>query len=112
MSKREPIDELQSVLRRGDSPATREGVVRSSLASVSGGGSRGSASRAESAGHSLPPSLPGVVNATNLTAPLGSSSSSSSSSGVLNQQLQQISTQLDQLRSSNQSVVDTTTQNT
>ena len=113
MSKREPIDELLAVLRRMDAPESRDQAVSGRLPSA---GSTHASTRTGSytpktAGPSLPPSPPGAVIATSLSAPLGGTSSSGTSS-ALTQQLQQISTQLGQLQSSNQSLIDAGSQNT
>lgn len=111
MSKRESIDELLKATYGAGAAGTRSGVVHQSLHTVSGtaSGSRTSEARA------LPPSIPGVVVASDPSAPLGalsSGSSSSASGSALTNQLQQISTQLTQIQGTNQSAIDTTTQNT
>jgi hypothetical protein len=104
MAKRESTDELLAVLRRAEAPATRTQAIRESFP----------ASTPKTDSHALPPSLPGVVNATSLNAPLGSSQSSASSGSdnALTQQLQQLTTQLGQLQTSNQSLIDAGNQNT
>ncbi|MGH9667011.1 MAG: hypothetical protein ACRD9L_21510, partial [Bryobacteraceae bacterium] len=119
MAKSQSIDELLRATRHASAPATRDSVVRQSLGVVSSGLT---ASLTNNTGtltaqtRSLPPSLPGVIVATGLGGGQGATADSGASSPAaannLSNQLQQISTQLTQVQSTNQSAIDSTAQNT
>lgn len=115
MAKNQSIDELLRATRHASAPASRDSVIRESLDAVSSGltSSQGGGVDTRSARvRSLPPSLPGVIDATSLGTSSNSETAPSSAASNLPNQLQQISTQLTQLQSTNQSAIDSTAQNT